>query len=123
MAIEAPEPTPEGPFGQFQVGGFAQEFFPSTAGGVEERDGEPVLEVAAHSVYGESGGWGVLSLATCALVEVAGGDMVGAPESAASTNESVGPNEAAQAVAATVVGAVAFDESGVEAGEVVDWSL
>lgn len=56
MAIESPEPTPEGAFGQLQVLGFGLEFLPRAAGGVEERDGEPVLQVSAHALDGEPGG-------------------------------------------------------------------
>ena len=80
---------------------------------MEEGDGEPVLEIAAHAVDGEAGGWGVLGFAACALVEIAGGDVVGAPKSTAAADKAVGPHQFAEPMAALVVGAVAFDESGV----------
>lgn len=65
----------------------------------------------------------MLGFASRALVESAAGDEVVLSESAASAYEAIGPDEASQAGAAPVVGAVALDEAGVEAGQVVDGAL
>ena len=123
VAIQLPEPTPKGAFGEVHPLRFAAKFVGGVAGDEEECDCKPMRKVVTHTVDGETCRHGVLGFTAHTFVEVAGLNVATGPVTAASADETLRPDDATETLAALFVGTVALDEALVEAGEVVYCAL